>query len=348
MTPVVTATTPVATPTPAVTTVAAVPAAPVDIQQTRPLTVGMDLVQVVTYDATNNEAAQSACQGGNGGFSDIGVGTAVTVKDGKGAIIATGALSSATFAEYSRSLLDGIAFAGQSVTRTNAPAGAGSTVAALSAHRKAKAGAAAAVTIAAMVTLGFSPANAAGLPYGPGPQTHYTVQRQPAAGSCHYRWLNRAAGLVLPDPRCTPGALNPRVTQKTLVTTICHTGYTTTIRPSSYVTGLEKKANAASYAYTGSLATGEYDHFISLELGGDPNDARNLFVEPNRTGAKGVNNPKDPVENTLSRLVCNAVHLASHHAGTATSYLPLATAQQLLAANWTTAVTGATIRMVRG
>jgi hypothetical protein len=54
-------------------------------------------------------------------------------------------------------------------------------------------------------------AAAAGIPYGPGPRAHYTVQPQPPPGSCHYRFTS--AHQPLPDPHCTPGALNPRVTQ---------------------------------------------------------------------------------------------------------------------------------------
>ena len=42
----------------------------------------------------------------------------------------------------------------------------------------------------------------------------------------------------------------------------------------------EKRANAASYGYTGSWSDIEYDDLVPLELGGDPNDARNLWVEP--------------------------------------------------------------------
>jgi hypothetical protein len=172
---------------------------------------------------------------------------------------------------------------------------------------------------------------------GRGPQAHYSVQQQPGAGSCHYRWVNRNAGDVLPDPRCTPGARNPRVTQSTLAGTICRSGYTSAIRPPTNVTDAEKDANARSYGYRGSLHTAEYDHLISLELGGDPNDARNLFLEPNRAGASSYYNPKDSVESWLNRQVCNYIHLASQHRGSATSYLPLDRAQQLIATDWVTA-----------
>ena len=35
-----------------------------------------------------------------------------------------------------------------------------------------------------------------------------------------------ANGETLPDPNCTPGAISPKVTEDTLATTICRTGYT--------------------------------------------------------------------------------------------------------------------------
>ena len=177
-----------------------------------------------------------------------------------------------------------------------------------------------------------TPMNAAGgssgggtsaIPYGAGPQTTYTVQAQPAAGSCHYRYLDQANGLVLPDATCTPGALNPDVTQATLGSTICSSGYTTAIRPSSSITNKEKTASEAAYGFTGSWD--EYDHLISLELGGDPNDARNLWPEPNKSSAASYTNPKDSIENKLHTLVCNGS-------------ITLAAAQQAIATNWTTAM----------
>ncbi len=161
---------------------------------------------------------------------------------------------------------------------------------------------------------------------GAGPQAHYTIAQQPPPGSCHYRYDH---GQPLPDPHCTPGALSPAVTQANLTTTICAKGgYTGGVRPSSYVTGKEKISNAASYGYTGSMRDAEYDHLISLELGGDPNDPRNLWVEPPSPGHKadsGPNNPKDVVETELHTAVCN---------GTIT----LKQAQQAIATDWSTAI----------
>jgi hypothetical protein len=99
------------------------------------------------------------------------------------------------------------------------------------------------------------------IPVGSGPQHPYTVQRQPSAGSCHYR---HAGGQPLPDHTCTPGALNPDVTPASLASTICRKGgYTGRIRPPVDITDKEKQLNAVSYGYTGSLHDAEYDHLLS-------------------------------------------------------------------------------------
>ena len=174
---------------------------------------------------------------------------------------------------------------------------------------------------------------------GPGPQAKYRIQPQPAPGTCHYVVLDAAAGKYLPDPHCTPGATNPQVTQANLASTICKSGYTATIRPSAGITSPEKRASEAAYGFTGSGRSTEYDHLISLELGGDPNSPLNLWPEPNATSAVGVNNPKDHIENELKGLVCNAVHRRP--------YLPLARAQYLIAANWTTAFATAEKELIR-
>ncbi|WP_372412731.1 hypothetical protein [Streptomyces luteireticuli] len=170
-------------------------------------------------------------------------------------------------------------------------------------------------------------AAAGSIPAGPGPQKKYAVQQQASAGSCHYRYTPDKQ--PLPDPRCTPGALNPDVTQATLKQTICRpTGYTKGIRPPVSITAPEKAASARAYGYTGDLHDAEYDHLVSLELGGDPNDARNLWVEPPSPGHKagaGPNNPKDAVESQLHTVVCSGK-------------AQLRDAQQAIATDWTTAL----------
>src|ERR1700687_6125535 len=63
------------------------------------------------------------------------------------------------------------------------------------------------------------------------------IQNQGPAGSCR----SLAAGLdARPDPRCTPGTVNPAVTQAMLGSTICRSGWTSTVRPAESVTAPEK------------------------------------------------------------------------------------------------------------
>jgi hypothetical protein len=139
------------------------------------------------------------------------------------------------------------------------------------------------------------------------------VQSQPSPGSCHAI----GSGLYLrPDPRCTPGALNPQVTQATIGRTICRSGWTSTVRPPERVTEPEKLASIAAYGDRLSPSHYEYDHFVPLELGGATNDPRNLWPEP---GASP--NPKDAVEDELNRKVCDG-------------QMTLARAQRAIAANW--------------
>lgn len=167
-----------------------------------------------------------------------------------------------------------------------------------------------------------TPGSSGALPVGPGPAAHYSVQSQPSAKSCHYRYENNEP---LPDPSCTPGAVSPAVTQANIGATICRSGYTAEIRPSTSVTSAEKQANAESYDYTGTMRTAEYDHLISLQLGGDPNDERNLWVEPPGPGQRGTYNDKDRVETKLRTAVCSGK-------------VPLAIVQRAIATHWTTAL----------
>lgn len=122
----------------------------------------------------------------------------------------------------------------------------------------------------------------------------------------------------LPDPRCTPGAVDPAVTQGNLRSTICHPGYTKTVRPSSSQTDTFKYEVAyPAYREPHSKKT-ELDHLVSLELGG-ANDAANLWPEYPPTP-----NPKDKVENALHAAVCDGK-------------VTLKAAQNAIAANWETA-----------
>lgn len=132
-------------------------------------------------------------------------------------------------------------------------------------------------------------------------------------GSCHFRDHEQ-----LPDRHCNPGGIDPAITQANIASTICMPGYTDGVRPPESQTE-NFKFNDAYPAYgVPSTATGELDHLIPLELGGD-NDAANLWPEIGK-----LPNPKDGVENALHKAVCSR-------------QVSLAHAREVIAANWVTA-----------
>jgi len=97
----------------------------------------------------------------------------------------------------------------------------------------------------------------------------------------------------------TPGVLNPLVTQATIAATICRHGWTRTIRPPVEYTNALKQRQLRQYGMRGPPSAFQEDHLISLELGGNPNDPRNLWPEP-YPRASAV----DQIENELNRRVC--------------------------------------------
>ena len=97
----------------------------------------------------------------------------------------------------------------------------------------------------------------------------------------------------------TPGVLNPAVTQATIASTICRSGWTRTIRPPVEVTNALKQRQLRQYRLRGPPSAFQEDHLISLELGGNPDDPRNLWPEP-YPRASAV----DQIENDLNHRVC--------------------------------------------
>ncbi len=150
----------------------------------------------------------------------------------------------------------------------------------------------------------------------------------PAPGACRYRVV---AGMSLPDPACTPGAVDPAVTQANLAHTLCRKGgYTGSVRPPQQVTDAFKKVARFAYSSPGAGSDYELDHLVPLGLGG-ASAAANLWPERNlgdprqfdRRSSVG-SNAKDGVESRLNRAVCGGE-------------VPLAAAQAAIATNWYTA-----------
>src|SRR5580704_7780758 len=136
-------------------------------------------------------------------------------------------------------------------------------------------------------------------------------------GTIHGHCSSRDHG-QLPDPRCTPGSIDPQVTQADIRSTICKEGWTNTIRPPESQTERFKYDVAYPAYRTPQSERTELDHLVPLELGGS-NDATNLWPEYPPTP-----NPKDKVEDALNAAVCRG-------------RVSLAAAQKAIAADWLTA-----------
>ncbi len=124
----------------------------------------------------------------------------------------------------------------------------------------------------------------------------------------------------LPDINCTPGVIDPRVTQNNIYQTICVSGYTKTVRPSVSYTNQLKLEQIQQYGYKDTNPSNyEEDHLISLEIGGNPTDPKNLWPEFGKSP-----NPKDSIENMCHTKVCSG-------------QITLAEAQKEISTNWPTA-----------
>jgi hypothetical protein len=90
----------------------------------------------------------------------------------------------------------------------------------------------------------------------------------------------RSGPVVRASWSLTPGVVNPDVTQATIRSTVCRPGWTRTVRPPVSYTNALKARGLRQYGLRGPPSAFQEDHLISLELGGDPTDARNLWPEP--------------------------------------------------------------------
>jgi hypothetical protein len=153
----------------------------------------------------------------------------------------------------------------------------------------------------------------------PSPSVTITVKSSTDNQTANLRRLGN------PDPKLTPGAINPDVTQANIARTICKSGWTATIRPSSSYTTTLKKKQIVQYGYSDTrTASYEEDHLISLELGGAPRDEANLWPEPYVLSDNGKDvgaRAKDRYENWLNAQVCSGK-------------MKLLDAQQAIANDW--------------
>lgn len=136
---------------------------------------------------------------------------------------------------------------------------------------------------------------------------HFFAHHSYSGGYDHHRLTGPVFPLsrALPNPRLTPGALNPNVTQANIQQTICRRGFTKSIRPPERYTERLKRRGIREYGYKDMrLSWAEEDHLVSLELGGSPDSPRNLWPEPHRVQGGWGSYTKDELENKLNHMVC--------------------------------------------
>lgn len=124
--------------------------------------------------------------------------------------------------------------------------------------------------------------------------------------------IGRVGQADIYPPASVPGAINPNVTQENISSTICKANWTAGIRPPTSYTNKLKIQQLAQFPYIKKNAQGyleqinanpkdyEEDHFISLQLGGNPTSELNLWPEKYPTARL-----KDQVENYLKREICS-------------------------------------------
>lgn len=157
------------------------------------------------------------------------------------------------------------------------------------------------------------------------------VTLPPAQGGCHTRTMN---GFVIPDPNCTPGAINPTVT----VTVLRDPAFRTACIRQQVTTEHEKSQTYDWYSIphpannTGGSQSCERDHLVSLELGG-ADTLDNIWPQcgpPGVSLAERYFKQKDAVENYLAwRVRRGEMDLAQAQRGIATNWMQyLAEARQ--------------------
>lgn len=124
----------------------------------------------------------------------------------------------------------------------------------------------------------------------------------PAPGSCHYR--RTSDGEVLPDPRCTHGAIDTAVSQTNIGQTICRPGgYTDSVRPPLALTEALKYRMLAAYGFPASKVRDyELDHLVSESAGGS-SSTLNLGPNPTTTRAATRAASTSPTTRTSSNTV---------------------------------------------
>ena len=111
------------------------------------------------------------------------------------------------------------------------------------------------------------------------------------------------AEMYFPDPKDTPGALNPEVTRDNVQDTVCNSAWITKIAPSAaYIDELKAK-QIATLQLGGDPSDCHEDHLVPLSAGGHPTDPSNLW--PQRASGYWNYKVKDQLETWVCKALCH-------------------------------------------
>ena len=111
------------------------------------------------------------------------------------------------------------------------------------------------------------------------------------------------ATAVSPDTTCTPGAVDPDVTQENYLVLVCAPGYADKVRPAAQYLEDLKLRQMKWYRLTQSPEEIEMSYVVPLELGGAPRDPRNLWPAPKTNAYKEI---IPAILATIRRRACSA------------------------------------------
>jgi hypothetical protein len=163
-------------------------------------------------------------------------------------------------------------------------------------------------------------------PSGVDPKASSPLGTDAATSGCEFKSNH---GYALPDPRCTPGAINPTVTLAVLQATAKTKKFTTSCDRDVASSASAKAAMYGAYSDTkpmsnkGQAQTCELDHLVSLELGG-ADTLDNIWPQCGPAGVilkQRYFKIKDSVENYLAvQVKMGDISLESAQHGIATDW----------------------------
>jgi hypothetical protein len=129
-----------------------------------------------------------------------------------------------------------------------------------------------------------------------------TVIPAPAGFQAQCRYETYPDGAIVPDPSCTPGAVNPAAVANPQGT-ICAAGFSNGIQPPYSYTEPLKVTDMVKYGSVGPPSVYQEDQLVAPEDGGSSRNPKNLWPEY-LYGAGGALQ-KDKAEDRVHQLICS-------------------------------------------